>query len=101
MIKSGKVTNSGRAALGITTRTVLAGNGDETGAGVVSVESGGPAAKAGIQPGDVITKLGDTAITDAQALGLALATDQPGQQVQVTYLRNGTSHTATVTLGTL
>ncbi|MFC1409239.1 S1C family serine protease [Streptacidiphilus sp. N1-12] len=102
MIKDGKVTNSGRAALGITSRTVLTSAGDaNTGAGVVSVVSGGAAAKAGIQAGDVITKLGNTTITSSNDLSEVLAGLQPGQQVSVTYLRDGSSKTTTVTLGTL
>ncbi|QMU72807.1 S1C family serine protease [Streptacidiphilus sp. P02-A3a] len=104
MIKDGKVVDSGRAALGITTRTLVAdssGSGAETGAGVVGVTSGGPAAQAGIQPGDVITKVGDNAVTSSSQLGEVLATMQPGQKVPVTYVRDGAGKTATVTLGTL
>lgn len=104
MIKDGKVVDSGRAALGITTRTLVAdssGSGAETGAGVVEVTAGGPAAKAGIQPGDVITKVGDNVVTSSSQLGEVLATMQPGQQVQVSYVRGGATKTTTVTLGTL
>jgi putative serine protease PepD len=102
MIKSGKVTNSGRAALGISSRTVLTSQGDtSTGAGVVSVVSGGPAAKAGIQPGDVITGIGGTTVNSSNQLSETLAGLRPGQQVKVTYLRDGATKTTTVTLGTL
>ncbi|MEZ0069061.1 putative serine protease PepD [Streptacidiphilus sp. MAP12-20] len=103
MIKSGKVTDSGRAALGISTRTVITtgGDGKETGAGVVSVTSGGPADKAGLKAGDVITKLGDTTIDSSATLSEVLASEKPGQQVPVTYVRDGATKTATVTLGTL
>jgi putative serine protease PepD len=104
MIKDGRVVDSGRAALGITTRTLLAnssGSGEETGAGVVGVTAGGPAAKAGIQPGDVITKLGDTTVSSSSQLSEVLATMQPGQKVQVSYVRDGSTKTTTVTLGTL
>ncbi|WP_084718618.1 S1C family serine protease [Streptacidiphilus carbonis] len=102
MIKNGKVTNSGRAALGITSRTVLTSGGDtETGAGVVSVTSGGPADKAGIKAGDVITKIGGTAVASSNELSEVLAGLQPGLQVQVTFVRDGATRTASVTLGTL
>jgi putative serine protease PepD len=104
MIKDGRVVDSGRAALGISTRTLVAdssGSGEETGAGVVAVTANGPAAKAGIQPGDVITKLGGTAITSSSQLGEVLATMQPGQRIQVGFVRGGADKTATVTLGTL
>ncbi|RAG84364.1 signal protein PDZ [Streptacidiphilus pinicola] len=104
MIKYGKVVNSGRAALGVGVRTVIVtnANGSQTsGAGVVAVTSGGPADKAGIQAGDVITQLGGITVDSSQALSQALASLKPGQQVQVTYLRDGASKTADVTLGTL
>ncbi|MEY9845803.1 S1C family serine protease [Streptacidiphilus sp. MAP5-3] len=105
MIQSGKVTNSGRAALGISARTVITGTASDgtptTGAGIVSVTAGGPAAKAGLQAGDVITQLGGTAVDSVATLSTVLASDKPGQQVQVTYLRDGSTKTATVTLGTL
>ncbi len=104
MIKDGKVVNSGRAVLGITTRTLVAdssGSAAETGAGVVGVTADGPAAKAGIQPGDVITKVGDNAVASSSQLGEVLATMQPGQKVPVTYVRDGATKTTTVTLGTL
>ncbi|WP_037605797.1 S1C family serine protease [Streptacidiphilus rugosus] len=100
MIQSGKVTNSGRAALGITTRTVVT-QGGSSGAGVVSVTPGGPAATAGLQAGDVITKLGDTPIDSAATLSAALASEKPGDKVPVTFVRDGASRTVTVTLGTL
>ena len=104
MIKYGKVVNSGRAALGVGVRTVTVtnANGSQTsGAGVVTVAGGGPADKAGIQAGDVITQLGGITVDSSQALSQALASLKPGQQVQVAYLRDGASKTANVTLGTL
>ncbi|MFC5905612.1 S1C family serine protease [Streptacidiphilus monticola] len=102
MIKSGKVTDSGRAALGVTVRTVLTGtSADQTGVGVVSVTSGGPAAKAGLQAGDIITKVDGKDTPTVSQLSEVLATLTPGQQVQVSYLRGGATRTATVTLGTL
>jgi putative serine protease PepD len=104
MIKNGKVVDSGRAALGITTRTVLAdaaGSDTGTGAGVVSVTPGGPAAGAGVQAGDVITKIGSTAVTGSAQLGEVLASLQPGQKVQITYVRGNSTTATMVTLGTL
>lgn len=101
LVKDGKVTNSGRAALGITARTYFSAAFQPAGAVIVSIASGGPAASAGLQVGDVITKLGDTPITDLSSLTTALASLQPGAQVTVTYQRDGQSKTANVTLGTL
>jgi putative serine protease PepD len=101
LIRSGKVTNSGRAALGITAETVADASGQPAGVGVVKVTPGGPAAKAGIQAGDVVTSVGGTPTPSVDALVSALATRKPGQTVQVKYSRNGTVHTASVTLTSL
>ncbi|WUN35867.1 trypsin-like peptidase domain-containing protein [Kitasatospora sp. NBC_00315] len=101
LIKDGKVTNSGRAALGITARTIFDSGFQPAGAVIVSITAGGPAASAGLQVGDVITKLGDTQITTLNSLTTALASLSPGSKVTVTYTRDGQSKTADVTLGTL
>ncbi|MFJ4669913.1 S1C family serine protease [Kitasatospora purpeofusca] len=101
LIKDGKVTNSGRAALGITARTYFDQNFRPAGAVVVAVVDGGPAASAGLQPGDVITKIGDTPVDSLNSLTTALASLAPGSKVTVTYSRDGRSTTAEVTLGTL
>ncbi|WP_329116177.1 S1C family serine protease [Streptomyces sp. NBC_01465] len=99
IIKDGKVTDSGRAALGITARTVVDDNFQPSGVAIVSVTAGGAADKAGLKAGDIITKLGDTDITTMNSLSTALASDKPGQKVQVTYDRDGDSKTVEVTLG--
>ncbi|MFF7586894.1 S1C family serine protease [Kitasatospora purpeofusca] len=101
LIKDGKVTNSGRAALGITARTYFDQNFRPAGAVVVAVADGGPAASAGLQPGDVITKIGDTPVDSLNSLTTALASLAPGSKVTVTYSRDGRSTSAEVTLGTL
>lgn len=101
LIKDGKVTNSGRAALGITARTYFDQNYHPAGAVVVAVADGGPAASGGIQPGDVITRIGDTPVDSLNSLTTALASLAPGSKVTVTYSRDGRSTTAEVTLGTL
>ncbi|MEV0532304.1 trypsin-like peptidase domain-containing protein [Kitasatospora sp. NPDC050463] len=101
LIKDGKVTNSGRAALGITARTYFDQDFRPAGAVVVAVSAGGPAAAAGIQPGDVITKIGDATVDSLNSLTSALASLTPGTRTTVTYTRDGRSGTAEVTLGTL
>ncbi|MFB7472288.1 S1C family serine protease [Kitasatospora sp. NPDC056184] len=101
LIKDGKVTNSGRAALGITARTFFDQNFRPAGAVVVAVAAGGPADAAGLQVGDVITRIDDTAVDSLNSLTTALASLAPGSKVTVTYTRDGQSKTADVTLGTL
>ncbi|WP_406449331.1 trypsin-like peptidase domain-containing protein [Streptomyces sp. NBC_00876] len=99
IIKSGKVTDSGRAALNITGRTVVNGSYQPAGVAIVSVTKGGAAEKAGLRAGDILTKVGDTPVTTITSLSEALAADKPGEKVTVTYLRSGAQKTAEVTLG--
>jgi putative serine protease PepD len=79
-------------------------SGDPTegsrGAVVVSVEPGSPAAQAGLQAGDLVTKVGDKAVDGAAALGSAVRSHQPGEQVALVVVRNGAERTVTVTLTT-
>ncbi|MET7450386.1 trypsin-like peptidase domain-containing protein [Streptomyces sp. NPDC005574] len=71
----------------------------EQGAGGSSaVESGGPAAKAGLKPGDVITKLDDHVIDSGPTLIGEIWTHQPGDKVTITYERDGKTHTVDLTL---
>jgi S1-C subfamily serine protease len=62
------------------------------------VPTGSPAATAGIEPGDVITKLGSTTIA-AAALDSTLPHDHaPGEAVTVTIVRAGRTLTPTAKL---
>jgi putative serine protease PepD len=102
IVKSGRVTSSGRAALGITARTVVDNSGQPAGAGVVQVSAGGAAAQAGIKAGDVIVSVAGTATPTAAVLSEVLANQQPGDTVSVTLLRGGaTKDTVRVVLGQL
>ncbi|MEU2283963.1 trypsin-like peptidase domain-containing protein [Streptomyces sp. NPDC013178] len=99
IVKNGRVTDSGRAALGITGRTVVDADFQPAGVAVVEVRAGGAADKAGIRAGDVITGLGDTEITTITSLAEALAEDRPGERTTVTFTREGGERTVEVTLG--
>jgi putative serine protease PepD len=79
---------------------VSIGDAAGQGAAVQRVQSGSPAAKAGLAAGDVITAFGGDAVHDAAALTAAVAGRSPGDDVTFTYTRDGATHTATVTLGT-
>ncbi len=98
----GHVVNSHRAELGVRVVTVVDPTGQPTGMGVVSVVPGGPAAAAGIQPGEVITAVNNTPVRGASDLAQALATLDPGQKVGITVTTTqGGTRTETVTLGQL
>jgi putative serine protease PepD len=72
----------------------------DTGAGgAEAVEEGGPADKAGLRPGDVITKLDDTVIDSGPTLIGEIWTHKPGDKVEITYERDGRTDTVEVTLG--
>ncbi|KOV75416.1 protease [Streptomyces sp. NRRL WC-3723] len=67
--------------------------------GSAAIESGGPADKAGLKPGDVITKLDDHVIDSGPTLIGEIWTHKPGDKVTVTYKRGGQEHTVELTLG--
>jgi putative serine protease PepD len=97
LIADGKASD---AVLGI---SLQAGDSatDTTSQGVAlgQVISGGPAAKAGLQTGDVITAVDDVHTTTADGLIAAIRFHAPGTTVTVHYLRNEQAGTAQVTLG--
>lgn len=64
------------------------------------IAAGSPAAAAGLQSGDVITKVNDTTIGEAGSLSTLIGEYKPGDKVTLTYLRNGQTHTTDVTFGT-
>ncbi|MET9380802.1 trypsin-like peptidase domain-containing protein [Streptomyces sp. NPDC002928] len=99
IVRDGKVTDSGRAALGIVGRTVVDQTYQAAGVAVVEVKTGGAADKAGIEPGDIITRLGRVAVTSITSLSEALVADQPGDRTTVRFTRNGIEKTVDVTLG--
>lgn len=102
-IISGKTVT--HAYIGVSVQTVtahnarLAGLSVNQGAYVLQVTDGSPAAEAGLQKGDVITKIDDEDITSADALILAIRAHETGDSVKVTYVRDGKEQTAQVTLG--
>ena len=101
LIATGKVSNSGRASLGITAQTVADASGQPAGVGVLSVTPGGAAAKAGIKAGDIIVELAGQQTESVAALQTVLAAHKPGDQVQARISRNGTELTVQVTLSSL
>jgi putative serine protease PepD len=64
-----------------------------------AVTSGGPAAKAGLRPGDVVVGVDGEKITSADDLIVAIRRRLPGQTLTITYVRGGSRSTAQVVLG--
>ncbi|MEG0923230.1 MAG: Do family serine endopeptidase [Comamonas sp.] len=69
------------------------------GALIASVEKGGPADKAGLQPGDVITSYNGQAIVSSNDLPAAIATAQPGTKADLQVWRQGKKTSVQATLG--
>jgi S1-C subfamily serine protease len=101
IIGSGHVINSHRAALGAEVATVLGADGAPGGVGVVTVTGGGPADRAGLRPGDVISSAGQAPTQDTTALSQVLAGAQPADKITLTITRGLQDHTVQVTLGEL
>jgi serine protease Do len=82
-----------RAMLGVNTST------DDKGAAIEGVTGESAAEKAGLKKGDIITKIGDKKIEDAEDVTEAIHDRKPGEKVDITYLRDGKEHKATAELG--
>ena len=69
----------------------------KSGAFVYSVNKGGAGEKAGLRMGDVITKVDSTDIASMEDLTAAKKGHKAGDTVTVTYFRDGSSHTTSLT----
>ena len=67
---------------------------------LTGVRAGSPAEKAGLRGNDIITRLGETVVSDLQALTGALRQHKPGDVVELRFLRDGAEQRVSVTLGT-
>jgi putative serine protease PepD len=91
LMKGGKVSHP---YLGVSV-----GAAQNGGAQIQTVEAGSPADKAGIVAGDVVTKVGDRAITTSEDLVGAIQSSSAGTQMKLTVVRNGTERQVTATVG--
>jgi serine protease Do len=66
---------------------------------VQAVEPGGAAAKAGIQPGDVVVKVNGKEVTRDQTLSYLVANAAPGSRVAIELIRNGKPMTVNAVVG--
>jgi len=102
LIQQGKVTNSGRAALGISAITATTLAGRPVGVLLRRVDPHGAADGAGLRPGDIVTAVDGQATTDLAALQELLAQRQPGARVRLDVLHSdGTTGSVDVSLGAL
>ena len=90
----GGTTATDAGFLGVGVQSTDEGNGVE----VTDVASDSPAAEAGLQPGDVITALDGDEVTSSTALRAAIQDKASGDEISITYTRDGTSSTVNATL---
>jgi Do/DeqQ family serine protease len=101
LLKNGKVH---RGMLGVTIQGIDADLAASLnlpaarGAIVTSVAAGGPAERAGIKRGDVITAINNQPVADNNSLRNQVASLGPNSNATVTFVRNGREQTAQVTL---
>ena len=89
---------------GTATKPVLGvqgSTGSTTGGGapIAAVQSGSPAAQAGLVAGDVVTKVGDARVEDFSDLIARIGANTPGQHVTLTVTSGGAERAVQVTLG--
>jgi len=60
---------------------------------VSNIYRGGPAARAGLRQGDVITAVGNQPVEDSASLNFRIGVVRPGEQVSLTILRDGAERT--------
>ena len=101
IISTGKVSHAylGLAATPISQETATS-NGVVPGLYVTVVDPAGPAQAAGLRVGDIITTIDGQAATSVDQLVALTLSKSPGDKVDIGYQRNGSSATATLTLGT-
>jgi len=99
LVNTGRVD---RGFLGVApqdlTEELTAQFGAEKGAIISEVTDDSPAERAGLKPGDVITKVNTTEIRDSRHLLLTVGQISPDTEVKVEYLREGKKATASVRL---
>jgi len=95
LIKTGHSTYP---ILGLSLDPNYQGTGAEIARAPGAIRSGGPAAKAGLQPGDVITAFDGAPITTSDDLVVAVRSHNVGDTVTLTVQRGGTTKTVSLTL---
>ena len=77
------------------------GSGSGSGVTIAGVNSGTPAASAGLEQGDVVTSVGGTSVNSGTSIQQVLERYHPGDKVNISWTDvDGQSHSATVTLAT-
>jgi putative serine protease PepD len=95
LIKNGSATYP---IMGISVDTRFTGTGALISSETNGITPGGPASKAGLKVGDVITKIDGKAIENSDELIVAIRSKNIGDRVKIEYQRNNVTRETTVTL---
>ncbi|MFE2743587.1 trypsin-like peptidase domain-containing protein [Streptomyces scopuliridis] len=100
LINTGKATHP---VIGVSLDMEYAGDGarvgDKAADGGPAVTAGGPGAKAGIKPGDVITEVDGRRVHSGEELIVKIRAHRPGDRLELTLARGGKERTMKLTLG--
>ncbi|CAN2210828.1 DegQ Trypsin-like serine proteases, typically periplasmic, contain C-terminal PDZ domain [Candidatus Nanopelagicaceae bacterium] len=95
LIKNGKATYP---VMGISVDMTYRGEGALIAKNDKAIVAGGPAAKAGLKAGDIITRIEDRTITSAEELIVAVRSHNVGERVEIVYTRKGEVVTTSLVL---
>ena len=95
LIKNGKATYP---IIGVSVDMTVSGKGAQVSSKSSAVLVGGPAAKAGLKPGDLITEFDGRAITGPEELIVAVRSRDVGDSVTLRYTRAGKNYQVTLIL---
>lgn len=100
LINTGKATHP---VIGVSLDMKYTGDGARVGDkgkdGSPAVTPSGPGAKAGIRPGDIITKIDGQRVHSGEELIVKIRAHRPGDRLELTLVRGGSERTMTLTLG--
>ena len=100
-LRAGETPTHARLGIQVSNSAGQAGSSDTTlsGARIEEIERGSAAADAGLEAGDVITRIDDHQIEDTEGLIATVRSYRPGDTVTVTFQRGGDARTAELRLG--
>ncbi len=96
LLATGRVS---RGYLGVGLQPVVLSGGKTRGLIALSVEPGGPADRAGLLVGDIITAIDGKAVVDTDDVQAALGTEAVGRTLELSLVRGGAPATVAVTAG--
>jgi putative serine protease PepD len=98
-ITADQILRTGRARYPVIGASVDTRAASDSGAKILGVTSGGPAASAGLRKGDLVTEVESEKVPDGIALIVAIRAHQPGETVRFTVQRGGDQVQLRITLG--